>query len=141
MLMMLTIYIKGNLYLFPLRTYHFAFFFLLNLFFKMLLRPSSSNAFREHIPSLMDNRIIYLMHLCPTVSGSVLSHVQIFAIPRTTAHQASPSFAVSWSLLKLMSIELVMLSHHLILCCLLLLLPSIFLSIRLFSHESALHIK
>ena len=89
----------------------------------------------------MDNPIIYLMHLCPSVSGSVLSHVQIFAIPRTTAHQASPSFAVSWSLLKLMSIELVILSHHLILCCLLLLLPSIFLSIRLFSHESALHIK
>ena len=56
-------------------------------------------------------------------------------------HQASLSFTVSWSLLKLMSIESVMPSNHLILCCPLFLLPSIFLSIRVFSNESALHIR
>ena len=60
--------------------------------------------------------------------------------PRTAAHQASQSFTVSQSLLKLMSIELVMLSNHLILCRPLLLLPSIFSSIRVFSNELALHI-
>ena len=61
--------------------------------------------------------------------------------PWTTARQASLSFIVSQSLLKLMSIELVMPSNHLILCRPLLLLPSIFPSIRLFSSESALHIR
>ena len=57
------------------------------------------------------------------------------------AHQASLSFTISWSLLKLMCIELVMPSNHLILCCPLLLLPSIFPSIRVFSNESALGIR
>ena len=61
--------------------------------------------------------------------------------PWTAAHQASLSFSISWSLLKLMSIELIMLSSHLILCCPLLLLPSIFPSIGVFSSESALHIR
>ena len=55
--------------------------------------------------------------------------------------QASLSFTIPWSLLKLMSIELVMPSNHLILCCHLLLLPSIFPSIRVFSSELALHIR
>ena len=61
--------------------------------------------------------------------------------PWTAACQASLSFTISWSLLKLMSIESVMPSNHLILCCPLLLLPSIFPSIRVFSSESALHIR
>ena len=61
--------------------------------------------------------------------------------PWTTAHQASPSITNSRSLLKLMSIESVMPSNHLILCCSLLFLPSIFLRIRIFSNESALHIR
>ena len=61
--------------------------------------------------------------------------------PWTTAYQASQSFTISQSLLKLMSLESVMLSNHLILCCPLLLLPSIFPSIRIFSKESALHIR
>ena len=61
--------------------------------------------------------------------------------PWTTAHQASLSFTISQSLLKLMSLESVMLSNHLLLCCPLLLLPSIFPSIRIFSKESALHIR
>ena len=61
--------------------------------------------------------------------------------PRTAASQASLSFTISWSLFKLMSIESVMPSNHLILYCPLLLPPSIFSSIRVFSSESALHIR
>ena len=68
-----------------------------------------------------------------------LSHVQLFATPWTTAHQAS--LASSWSFVKLISIESVMPSNHLILCCPLLLLPSIFPSIRVFSNESVLRIR
>ena len=68
-------------------------------------------------------------------------HVLLFVTPWTAARQASLSFTISWSLLKLMSIELVMTSNHLILCHLLLLLPSIFPSIRVFSNESAICIR
>ena len=68
-----------------------------------------------------------------------LSLVRLFATLWTAAHQASLSFTVSWSLLKFMSLELVMPSSHHILCWPLFLLPSIFLSIRVFS-ESALPI-
>ena len=70
-----------------------------------------------------------------------LSRVQLFATPQTAAHQASLSITNSQNLLKLMSIELVMPSSHLILCHPLLLLPSIFPSNRVFSNESALHIR
>ena len=63
------------------------------------------------------------------------------ATPWIAAYQAPLSFTISWSLLKLMSIELVMLSNHLIFCHPLLLLTSIFPSIRVFSNESALHIR
>ena len=66
----------------------------------------------------------------------LLSHVQLFATPWTAARQASLSFTISRSMLKLMSIESAMLSYHLILCHPLLLLPSIFTSIRVFSNES-----
>ena len=69
-----------------------------------------------------------------------LSHVRLFVIPWTAAHQASLSITNSQSLLKLMSIESVMPSNHLILCCPLLLPPSILPSIRVFSNESVLHI-
>ena len=68
----------------------------------------------------------------------LLSRVQLFATRWTEAHQASLSFTISQSLLKLMSIELVMPSDHLILCHPLLLLPSLFPSIGIFSNESAL---
>ena len=61
--------------------------------------------------------------------------------PWSAAHKASLSITNSWSLLKLVSIELVMPSNHLILCHLLLLPPSILPSIRVFSNESALHIR
>ena len=71
----------------------------------------------------------------------LLSRVRLFAIPWTAAHQAFLSITNSRSLPKLMSIKLVMPSNHLILCCPLLLLPSIFPSIRVFSNESALHIR
>ena len=70
-----------------------------------------------------------------------LSHVWLFATPWTAAFQASLSFTNSQSLFKLMSIRLVMPSNHLILCRPLLLLFSIFPSIRVFSNESALHIR
>ena len=63
------------------------------------------------------------------------------ATPWTTAHQSPLSFTVSQTLLKLMSIEFVMPANHLILCCPLLLLPSVFPSIRVFSNESALRIR
>jgi len=74
-------------------------------------------------------------------SVQLLSHVRLFVTPFTAASQASLSITNSQSLLKLMSIELVMPSNHLILCCPLLLLPSIFSSIRVFSNESALRIR
>ena len=70
-----------------------------------------------------------------------ISHVWLFATPWTAARQASLSFTISRSLLKLLSIEFVMPSNHLSLCRLLLLLPSIFPSIRVFNNESALPIR
>ena len=70
-----------------------------------------------------------------------LSHVQFFSTPWTAAHQASQSITNSWSLFRFMSIELVMPSNHLILCHSLLLPPSIFPHIRVFSSESVLHIR
>ena len=74
-------------------------------------------------------------------SVQLLSHVQLFATPWTAACQASLSITNSWSLLKLMSIESVMPSSDLILCRPLLLPPSTFPSIRVFSNESVLHIR
>ena len=70
-----------------------------------------------------------------------LSRFRLFVTLWIVAHQASLSFTISWSFLKFMSVESVMLSNHLILCCPLLILPSIFPSIRVFSNESALQIR
>ena len=67
-----------------------------------------------------------------------LSLVWLFATPWTAACQVSLSFTISWSLLRFMSIESLMLSIHLILCCPLLLLPSVFPSIRVFSNKLAI---
>ena len=67
-----------------------------------------------------------------------VSYIWLFGTPWTAAHQA---LLISWSLLKLMPTELVMLSNHLILCRPLLYVPSVFPSIRVFSIESALHIR
>ena len=82
-------------------------------------------------------RYIHIWHQ----SVQLLSRVQLFAPPWTAAHQTSLSFTISWSLLKLMFIESVMPSNHLILCFPLLFLPSIFPSTRVFSTESALCIR
>ena len=70
-----------------------------------------------------------------------LTQLQLFATPSTAAGQASPSFTISQSLLKLMSIDSTVLTHYLILCHSLLLLPSIFSSTRVFSNELALQIR
>ena len=71
----------------------------------------------------------------------LFSHIQLFANPWTAACQASLSFTISWSLLRFMSNELVMVSNHLILWHPLLFLPSVFLSVRVFSSESDVHIR
>ena len=83
------------------------------------------------------------MQQTPNSFSSVqsLSRVQLFATPRTEARQASLSITNSQSLLKLMSMEWMMPSNHLILCHPLLLLPSIFPSIKVVSKESGLHIR
>ena len=99
------------------------------------------------MPNTVERLLQALSHSLDTSSANSfssvqsLSHVRLFVNPWTAACQASLSIANSWSLLKLMSIELVMPSNHLILCGPLLLLPSIFPSIRVFSKESALHIR
>ena len=87
---------------------------------------------------------VLTMHVALVTGTAVvqsLSHVRLFVTPWPAAHQASRSFAMSHSLLKLRSIESVMPSNHLILCCSFLLLPSILPSIRVFSNESALCIR
>ena len=84
--------------------------------------------------------IVTLTLQCWDVVFQLLSPVQLFMTPWTTACQASLSFIVSLSLCKLMSIELVMPSNHLILCRPLF-LPSVFPSVRVFSNESTLHIR
>ena len=75
------------------------------------------------------------------VAVQSLSRVQLFTTPWTAACQDSLSFTISWSLLKLISIDSVMPFNHLVLCHLLFLLPSIFPSIRIFSRESVLRIR
>ena len=84
------------------------------------------------------------LHLCSPdnyCGCSVARSCPTLCDPLIAARQASLTFAISWSLLKLISTESVMSSNHLILCLPLLLLPSIFPSIRVFSSESALHIR
>ena len=88
------------------------------------------------------NLYLLLSHFrLESLSDQLLSHVQLFATPWNAAHQASQSIINSWSLLKLMSIESVMPSNHLILCHPLLFLPSIFPSIRVVSNELVLHVR
>ena len=87
------------------------------------------------------NSLFSLNRTCYFVVVQLLSHVQLFAIPWTTTCRGSLSITNSWSLLKFMSVESVMPSNHLIFCHPLLLQPSIFPSIRVFSNESALHIR
>ena len=82
-----------------------------------------------------------LLLFCAQFSSVQFSRVRLFTTLWTVAHQASLSFTIAQSLFQLMSIESVMPSNYLIFCCPLLLLPSIFSSIRIFSNESALHIR
>ena len=97
---------------------------------------SSCLTFRGINPEKVNNFsfLIILTILLSMIFSSVqsISHVRLFATPWTVAHQASLSIINSWSLLKLMSIESVMPTNHLILCCPLLLLPSISPSIKVF---------
>ena len=86
--------------------------------------------------SYLDSHLLVKIH-----SVQLLSHVQLLATPLTAARHASLSITNSWSLLKLMPVESVMPYNYLILCCPLLLPPSIFSSIRVFSNESVLHIR
>ena len=86
-----------------------------------------------------DSHLFLVWELDSSVQS--LSCVWLFVTPWTAARQASLCITNSWSLLKLMSIVLVMPSNHLILCCPLLLLPSIFPSIRVFSNELVLRIR
>ena len=93
-------------------------------------RPQNNSPWFDVLPSRLSVVIVQL-----------LSCVRLFATPWIAAHQAFLSFIISQSLLKLMSVESVMPSNHLILCRPLLLLPSVFPSSRFFSNESALHIR
>ena len=88
-----------------------------------------------------DNNFCHIAAIRQFSSVQLLSSVQLFATPWTTVSQASLSITNFWSLLKLMPIELVMPSNHLILCHPLLLPPSIFPSIRVFTNESVLRIR
>ena len=92
--------------------------------------PISWCCFKAYIECIQFNIVVHS-----------LSCVWLFAVPWTAAHQASLSIINSWSLLKLMPTESMMPSNHLILCCPLLLLPSIFPSIKIFSNESILQIR
>ena len=92
-------------------------------------------------PKCILSTFLCILHTRPTSSVQLLSHSQLFGTPWTAAHQASLSITNSQSLLKLMSMELVIPSNHLILCRPLLLLPSIFPGIRVFSKESVLCIR
>ena len=92
--------------------------------------------------SYIITRVKYVYQFSKSISSvQSLSRVQLFATPWTPAHQASLSITNSRSLHKLLSIELVMPSNHLILCAPFLLLPSIFPSIKVFSNESTLRMR
>ena len=87
---------------------------------------------------------LFVLYICVAtivVFVESISHVQLFATPWTVTCQASLSFTISWNLLRIMSIESVMPSNHLIICHPLLLLPSIIPSIRVFFNELALCIR
>ena len=92
---------------------------------------------RKNMSGLQESHAgIYLLLLSFVIVQS-LNCVQLFETPWTAAHQASPPFTISQNLLKFMSVESVVPSNHLIPCCPLFLLPSIFPSIRVFSSELA----
>ena len=95
--------------------------------------------FTTELPGELTNYMYIYIYIICISSIQLLGHVQLFVTPWIAARLASLSITNSRNLLKLMSIESVMPSNHLIVCHPLLLLPSIFLSIRVFSNESVLH--
>ena len=99
--------------------------------------------FLNFLNFLKKSSITPLIFIFMTYFSSVqsLSHVRLFATPWTAACQASPSITISRSSLRLTSMESVMPSNHLIVCCPLLLLPAVFPSIRVFSNESVLRMR
>ena len=105
---------------------------------KMIISKQVAAPSEVHFIVLTGQQLLYGMQF---VVVQLLNCVWLPVTSGTTARHSSLSFIISWSLLKLMSIESMMPSNHLILCHLLLLLPSIFLSIRVFSSESALCIR
>ena len=116
---------------------YFGFMVRISSFHPIILRSELSglrHSYSSHVCELAENWLIEAFssaaQSCPTLCD-----------PWTVARQASPSITNSWSLLKLMSFESVMPSNHLILCRPLLLLPSVFPSIRIFSNESVLCIR
>ena len=111
-------------------------FFLIKFVLKCINQAFSSSAL---LTCGARSLLVFEGHLRRVVQS--LSRAQLFVTTWTAAHQASLPFTISRSLLKLMSIELMMLPNHLILCHPLLLLPSVFPSIRVFSDESALCIR
>ena len=104
-----------------------------NSVYKMLIM-----IFLKHINHSHDVKSFHGYHV---VVVQLLTRVQLFVTPWTAAHQVSPSFTISQSLLKLMFTESVKSSNHLVLCHPLLLRPSIFPTIKDFSSESALHVR
>ena len=105
------------------------------------VNPEHGAELPEPHSSFCSLSVLYMgVCICSFVLQS-LSHLQLFATPWTAAHRARLSFTISQSLHKFMSTKSVMLSNHLILCHPLLLLPSIFPSIRVFSSESTLRIR
>ena len=113
-------------------------FFSSNILYMLIFAPIS---YLDSHFVILYNMKSELFHKDSFSSVQLFSHVQLFATPWTAARQDSLSFTNSWSLLRLMSMESVMPSNHFILCHPLLLLPSIFPSIRVFSNESVLHIR
>ena len=97
--------------------------------------------FKNILPLLSSKVVLIFFFRFLVSSVQSLSRVRFFATPWITAHQASLSITNSQSLFKLMSMEMVMPSSHLILCCPLLFLPPIPPSIRLYSNESTLHMR
>ena len=138
--------------LFPQWLYNFTFLLVFHSVLQFLHILTNSCHFRSPLLLISCITMVRLLQLTnidallPTEvhqfsSDQLLSHVWLFMTPWTTARQSSLSITNSQSLLKLMSIALLMPSNHLILCCPLFLLPSIFPSIRVFSNESVLHMR
>ena len=112
------------------------------VFTRSLLEALRKGSTCSSLPSWKEANIWFFRLLYYyTVVVQSLSHIWLFETQWTAARQASLSFTISWSLLKLTSIELVIPSDHLILCCPLFLPPSIYPSTRAFSNDSALCIR